>query len=61
MTDPEIKVGQQWRRKKDGKVVTVTNAVQWYTQIDVHWRSDDGKRGAIWSFNFRKNYELVTP
>lgn len=61
MSDLEIKIGQLWRRKRDEKVIWVRALRKLGSQLDVYWSAVDGKgKGAIYEFNFRKNYERVT-
>jgi hypothetical protein len=60
VSDKRVSVGQRWRRKKDGTVVRIEAVRAWYTEFDVYWRSEEGRRrGAIWQFNFLNNYERV--
>ena len=64
MTEQEIKVGQVWRRKHDGREIRIERVRQigpdWRGGVDVHWRGvDKPGRGALFDGSLRKRYELV--
>lgn len=59
---PAVKVGQVWKRKRDGRMVEVVRVVpgQWeWVDTDIHWRGvDKPGKSAIYESDFRKRYEL---
>jgi hypothetical protein len=60
MVEQQVRVGEVWRRKKDGKLVEIDGVRAWYSEFDIAWRGQNFKgRGAIWQYNFLKNYEKV--
>lgn len=58
MTEQTVKIGQVWRRKRDGMVVRITSYESNYA--DCGWREVDGKRrGQIFAYNLFDRYELM--
>lgn len=61
--NPQVKVGQFWRRKRDGVLVVVRNTAggDWQRPLDVYWQDVENplKKGAIYEVNFLLKYEFV--
>lgn len=56
----QLKIGQIWRRKRDGKLVWISAMRAYGSEHDVYWRAVEGRnKGAIWGTAFREKYELV--
>jgi len=60
---PAVKVGQVWKRKRDGRRVEVTAVVDrkasYWLDNDIHWRGvDKPGKSAIFESDFRRRYEL---